>query len=174
MTKIKECPKCGAEHRLHIKKCGCGHDFGSKQAQEPSRDPMHGCCEYSTGTSRCHYPGTFSDGTNGGGRWFCSAHDRETDQAMAAAIVHKSHEDFPRPDWSANAARRRYELRTIKAMEAHKGAKSTRYQASKPGKDWAGRVLERIQRGEQLPIIAEAMARDVLQSNPANHEQEAA
>lgn len=162
MIQTKECPKCGSEHRLHIKKCGCGHQFGTKQEQAPDRDPMHGCCEYSTGTSRCHYPGTFSDSTNGGGRWFCSAHDRESDPAMGAAIVHKSHEDCPRPDWSARAVNRRYELRTQKAMAEHKGAKGTKYHPSTPGKDWAKRILERIHRGERLPVIAEAMAKEVV------------
>lgn len=174
MIQTKDCPKCGAEHRLHIKKCGCGHQFGSKQEAEPVRDPMHGCCEYSTGTSRCHYPGVFSDSTNGGGKWYCTAHERETDPAMGAAIVHKSQEDFPRPDWSVNAVKRRYELRTIKAMAEHKGAKASKYCPSTPGKDWAKRVLERIQRGEQLPVIAEAMANEVLGSQTTNHEQEAA
>lgn len=174
MIQTKECPKCGAEHRLHIKKCGCGHQFGQLARQEEDRDPMRGCCEYSTGTSRCHYPGTFSDGTNGGGRWFCSAHDRETDPAMAAAIVHKSQEDFPRPDWSVNAVKRRYELRTQKAMADHKGKKATKYCASTPGKDWAKRVLERIQRGEQLPVIAEAMAKEALGPQTTTQKQEAA
>lgn len=162
MIQTKECPKCETEHRLHIKKCGCGHVFGSRQTQQEDRDPMRGCCEYSTGTSRCHYPGTFSDSTNGGGRWYCSAHDRESDPSMGAAIVHKSHEDYPRPDWSLDAVRRRYELRTLKAMADHKGAKATKYNPSTPGKDWAKRVLERIRRGETLPVIAESFAKQAL------------
>lgn len=173
MIQTKECPKCGSEHRLHIKKCGCGHVFGSKQAQQPERDPMHGCCEYSTGTSRCHYPGTFSDSTNGGGRWFCSAHDRESDPSLAAAIVHRSHEDYPRPDWSVNAVKRRYELRVAKKMAEHRGAKATKYHASTPGKDWAKRILERIRNGEDLPMISRQFAEQALQENQTN-DQEAA
>lgn len=162
MIQTKECPKCGAEHRLHIKRCGCGHQFGQMQDKAPERDPMHGCCEYSTGTSRCHYPGTFSDGTNGAGRWYCSAHDKESDPALGAAIVHKSHEDFPRPDWSNRAVHRRHELKVQKGMADARGMKATKYKASTPGKDWARRILERIENGEQLPIIAEAMAKEAL------------
>lgn len=162
MIQTKECPSCGTEHKLHIKKCGCGHQFGLHLAKQEDRDPMRGCCEYSTGTSRCHYPATFSDGTNGGGRWYCSAHDRESDQAMGAAIVHKSQEDYPRPDWSVNAVRRRYELRTIKSMAENKGSKASQYEASKPGKDWARRILERLDRGDEMPIIARTMAEQAL------------
>ena len=173
MIQTKECPKCGAEHRMHIKKCGCGHQFGQMQAHEPERDPMLGCCEYSTGTSRCHYPGTFSSATTGGGKWYCSAHDHESDPAMGAAIVHKSQEDFPRPDWSVNAVKRRYELKVQKAIAEHKGAKSTKYESSKPGKDWAHRVLERIARGEQLPVISEAIAKEALGTQKSK-QQEAA
>lgn len=172
MIQTKECPKCETEHRLHIKKCGCGHVFGVKQSRDEERDPMRGCCEYSTGTSRCHYPGTLSDGTNGGGRWFCSAHDRETEPAVGAAIVYKSQEDYPRPDWSVNAVNRRYELRVHKAMADHKGAKATAYNPSTPGKDWARRVLERIARGERLPVIAESMAIETV--GVTTQEQEAA
>jgi hypothetical protein len=162
MIQTKECPKCGAEHRMHIKKCGCGYQFGQLSKQEEARDPMHGCCEYSTGTSRCHYPGTFSHSSNGGGKWYCSAHDRETDPEMGATIVYKSHDDYPAPDWSIKSVIRRYELRTIKAMAESKHKPATKYQASKPGKDWAKRILERIKDGESLPLIAETMAKETL------------
>lgn len=164
MIQTKECPHCGAEHRLHIKKCGCGHQFG-QQAKEEPRDPMHGCCAYSTGTSRCHYPGTFSSSTNGGGKFYCSAHSRETDPGLAASIVHKSHEDYPRPDWSTGAVMRRYELKVQKGMADSKHAKATKYQASKPGKDWAKRVIERQRNGESMPILAIEFAKEVLGMN---------
>lgn len=168
MSQTKECPKCGTEHRLHIKKCGCGHQFGQMaRQQDESRDPMWGCCEYSTGTSRCHYPGTFKDSVTGDGRWFCSAHERESDPVMGSTIVYKSHEDYPNPDWSVNAVKRRYELRTIKAISDSRNKPATQYQASKPGKDWAHRVMERIQQGETLPIISEAMAKEALGQNQA-------
>lgn len=163
MIQTKECPKCGAEHRLHIKKCGCGHQFGSaKRESEPMRDPMHGCCAYTTGTSRCHYPGTFSSATNGAGPFYCSAHSTETDPAIGAVIVGKSHEEYPRPDWSVNAVRRRYELRVLKNVADNKHRKATKYVPSKPGKDWARRILERQHDGEEMQILAVEFAKDAL------------
>lgn len=32
MIQTKECPQCEAEHRLHVKRCGCGHVFEFKQS----------------------------------------------------------------------------------------------------------------------------------------------
>ena len=162
MIQTKECPKCETEHRLHIKKCGCGYVFGSKQQATPDRDPMHGCCAYSTGTSRCHYPGTFSDSTSGGGEFYCAAHYHLDDPSTGAAIVYRSQEEYPRPDYSIADVRRRYELRTLKAIADHKGAKATRYHASTPGKDWAHRIMERQANGETLAIIAIDYAEQVV------------
>lgn len=162
MIQTKECPKCETEHRLHIKKCGCGYVFGSKQPATQDRDPMHGCCAYSTGTSRCHYPGTFSDSTNGGSEFYCTAHYHLDDPTLGATIVYRSHEDYPRPDYSVAAVKRRYELRTLNAIAKRKGVKATKYQASTPGKDWAYRVLERKSEGETLAVIAVDFAEHVV------------
>lgn len=36
MIQTKVCPSCETEHRLHIKKCGCGHVFENKtESGEP-------------------------------------------------------------------------------------------------------------------------------------------
>lgn len=162
MIKTKECPKCETEHRQHIKKCGCGYVFGSRQAEPDDYDPMHGCCAYSTGTSRCHYPGTFSDSTNGGAPFYCHAHYHESDPAIGASIVYRSHEEYQAPDYSINAVKRRYEIRTLKNIAEHKVKVATKYNASAPGKDWAHRVLERKSRGEEMPIIAIDYAEQVV------------
>lgn len=36
MIQTRECPECNAEHRLHIKRCGCGHVFASQTESAPS------------------------------------------------------------------------------------------------------------------------------------------
>lgn len=37
MIQTKTCPNCESEHRLHVKKCGCGHVFETKQeSTEPT------------------------------------------------------------------------------------------------------------------------------------------
>ncbi len=46
-------------------------------------DPVHG---------RCQYPGVFSEGTNGGGPWYCSWHVRDRGTPEAAVFVRASHD----------------------------------------------------------------------------------
>jgi hypothetical protein len=163
MIQTKECPKCGTEHRTHIKKCGCGYQWtGKRQEPEQYHDPMHGCCSYMAGTSRCHYPGTFSDSLKGDGTWYCSAHNHERDPVKADAIVFRSHDEIPRPDYSIGAIRRRSEAKFLKRFVEYKGNRPTKYNASKPGKDWAYRVLERQEQGEPMAGIAVEFAKSVI------------
>lgn len=46
-------------------------------------DAMHG---------RCQYPGVFSEGTNGGGPWYCSWHAHDRSGPDAARFIAASHE----------------------------------------------------------------------------------
>lgn len=50
-------------------------------------------CAYTDAASgRCQYPGVFSDGTNGGGPWYCSWHAHNRGGPDAARIAAVSHE----------------------------------------------------------------------------------
>jgi hypothetical protein len=108
MIKTKECPNCHAEHRLHIKQCGCGYVWGaSTEHKAQPVDLMHGCCEYTLDGKRCHYPGTL--GSIGGGKVFCREHFGEIDPIKGARVLARSHEDVPSPDYSIEAIKRRSE-----------------------------------------------------------------
>jgi len=48
-------------------------------------------CDYIADGMRCHYPGTWSESTNGGGRWYCTAHASGMSQALAAEVVKQSY-----------------------------------------------------------------------------------
>lgn len=157
-----ECPKCGSEHSNRLKKCGCGYEMKNGYTKPEHKDPMHLCCSYMSGTSRCHYPGTMSAGTNGDGRFFCSAHYGEADPVIGSSIVFKSHEDVPRPDYSPNAVRRQYELKTLKAISEYNGASPSKYVAALPGKQWAYRLMEQEATGEELATVAMDAWREVL------------
>lgn len=161
MKGYKTCPECGAEHKLRIPTCGCGYTWG-KYNEGPAHDPMHGCCSYMAGTSRCHYPGSFSDSLKGDGTWYCAKHQETRDPLEADRIVHDSHEEIPRPDYSIQAIRRRSELAFLKKFHAYTGNRPTKFNPSTPGKDWAHRVLEREAQGEQLPWIAVSFAKEVV------------
>lgn len=39
MIQTRDCPECNAEHRLHIKRCGCGYVFAS-QTETASSYPV--------------------------------------------------------------------------------------------------------------------------------------
>ena len=101
MIQTKVCPKCDNEHRLHIKKCGCGHVFTFKSE--------------SAGTTI-----------------------------------------------SREEINRRYEARVRQRMAEFRGTPAKEFQAAKPGKVWAYRILDRQARGESLPLIAIDFAKQVV------------
>lgn len=40
MIQTRDCPECNAEHRLHIKKCGCGYVFASQGSSSEASYPV--------------------------------------------------------------------------------------------------------------------------------------
>lgn len=96
-TKYKICPQCKAEHKVSTPKCGCGYQWQTK-GQAPD-DPYHRLCAYHANGQRCHYVGTFSSNTLGGGPFYCRGHDGEVSPEVGAQIVEQSHRDHPNPGW---------------------------------------------------------------------------
>jgi hypothetical protein len=161
MNGYKTCPECGTDHRNAIPKCGCGYVWGKLKKVE-SKDPLHLYCAYESGSNRCRYLGTLSDSTNGGGPYYCSAHYHLTDPHLGAAITHKSHEDYPRADFSVESIPMGLVARVHALAAKRTGIAPVRYQSPNPGKAWAYRLKQREESGEDLPVIAKAMWREVV------------
>lgn len=157
---MKKCPQCGTEHKLRIARCGCGHEWVKRGETEPAHDPMLGCCTYTAGALRCHYPAAFGSSTKGGGRLYCQAHAAGVSPDMGALIVERSHRDYPSPDWSAEAVKARAVEQVLKDAEAFRHARAARHDNS--GNGWALNILDRVERGEPVPLIAEQFAREVV------------
>jgi hypothetical protein len=100
--KTKRCPKCGAEHGLEATYCGCGHKWVNEMLSTV-QDPHHHLCAYMANGHRCHYPGTVSENTTGGGPFYCSHHAailHDTGSAaFGAEIVEASRRAHPSPGW---------------------------------------------------------------------------
>lgn len=106
MIQTKTCPNCENEHRLHIKKCGCGHVFAfQSESTEPTISPEE--------------------------------------------------------------INRRYEARVRQRMAEFKGTPAKEFQAAKPSKVWAYRILDRQAQGEQIPISAIDFAKQVVGAQEA-------
>lgn len=168
MSELKTCPQCGAEHKLRIARCGCGYQWVKPGASEPARDPMRGCCAYTAGALRCHYPAAYGASLNGSGLRYCSAHAAGVSADMGARIVERSHVDYPNPDWSVEATRARVVEQTRQKMLENNTRRASRHESSAPGKGWAYRIMERIEQGDPVPMIAEQMARRVVDSSVTN------
>ncbi len=162
MSMTKQCPQCQAEHPLRVNRCGCGYVWTPQNKPEPARDPMLGCCSYSAGSARCHYPGTYTLSLKGDGRLYCSAHAAGVNPDQGALIVYRSHEEFPNPDWSAQAVRERYEQRVQREVKASRSGHAMHYSASEPGKGWAHALMRREAGGEQIAVAAQSAWRDAL------------
>ena len=105
MYSMKACPDCGAEHRLSIRRCGCGYTWETQKQNSQQMDPMHGCCEWTHLGKRCHYAGSWSDSTKGGGPWYCLEHSRNPDPEFGYKVILKSHEDVKSTNYSLEARR---------------------------------------------------------------------
>jgi hypothetical protein len=69
-----DCPKCGIA-AYDGTSCGaCRFSPDSKISGKPPPDPMHLICEHVAQGQRCAELGTFSQGTYGGGPWYCYRH----------------------------------------------------------------------------------------------------
>lgn len=73
------------------------------QAQAPEGETLR--CWWVSSGEQCRYFGAHSEGTKGEGPWYCSKHRLCHDQAEGAAIVHRSIEEVPVPDYSYEARR---------------------------------------------------------------------
>lgn len=157
---MKTCPQCGAEHKLRIARCGCGHEWVKRGETEPAHDPLRGCCSYTAGALRCHYPGGFGGSVKGGGRLYCREHAAGVDADTGALIVERSHREYPEPDWSPAGVKARAVERVKEEAAALRHASAPRH-AGGAGRGWALNILDRIERGERVPLIAEQFAREV-------------
>lgn len=105
----RDCPRCG--EGLSSSTCqSCGWGTASKDA--PVADFR---CEWHSGGERCHYAGSMSESTVGGGPWYCGEHyfamQREHAQSVGADIVERSKQAEPHPVYS-------YERRKLMALRA--------------------------------------------------------
>ena len=102
MKKIK-CPHCGAENDYGSKTCDdCGR-YLSGAKESASYDSMHGCCEVTGFSGRCHYPGSMSRSLQGGGPWICKEHYLDDSGEKTDDIIKESHVKIPNPDYSFKA-----------------------------------------------------------------------
>ena len=90
---------------------------------------------------RCQYPGVFSEGTNGGGPWYCSWHVRERGTPEAAVFIRASQE-IPYAEAMARRVARMnaqaHESPTVKSLRERlksKAAGNIGRLARKPGED---------------------------------------
>lgn len=131
--------------------------------------PDAGLCEWVNNGQRCHYAGTISDSTTGGGPWFCRHHHGLGDAAHGARIVVQSLHELPSPDYgyearraaSFQAAKRRIPASLFgwHRDEYRDYAKSAIAGIGRGGgKPWPVRVLERVRSGEVIPQIARKWA----------------
>lgn len=105
----RDCPRCGEPVRdSSCQFCG----WGTPSKDSPASDFR---CEWRSGGDRCNYAGSMSDGTKGGGPWYCSDHyfamQRESAQETGQKIVERSKEDAPNPEYG-------YEKRRLMALKA--------------------------------------------------------
>jgi hypothetical protein len=84
----RDCPDCGEPLAINPVRCtACGYRPGGKQAPIDI-DAMR--CSWLAGTERCHYAGTMSPNTTGGGPWYCPGHYACDDGAHGQRIVDES------------------------------------------------------------------------------------
>lgn len=102
----RDCPDCGSPLGRKAIKCRCGWAAPrSATTITASEDPLRLCCEWISNGERCRYMGAHSDGTLGGGPWYCRLHRNCHDQAVGAQIVSNSLADVPHVDYSYAARR---------------------------------------------------------------------
>ena len=77
--KYKECPKCGIEHKDHIKKCGCGYEWKLIESKPVYNNT--GCS-----VTGCPLPGAITDSVRGSETWFCKYHDYAKQYGYLAVI----------------------------------------------------------------------------------------
>ena len=87
---MRDCPKCGDPVTTEGVCTGCGwRPKGAKTVAAPvDLDAMR--CAWLAGAERCHYAGTMSPNTSGGGPWYCPGHFACDDAAHGQRIVDES------------------------------------------------------------------------------------
>lgn len=148
----KICPQCEAEHRQHIKTCGCGYTWKTSQS---TTDGIQRCCV-------CGNQGVWSDSVRGGGSWYCREHSSALGQSWRESEAYASR--MPKTDEQMNR-----EARDFLKSRGWEGENlrerclaMVRHPKDGGNKIWALKVLEREQQGEKLLIIQRQMAREAL------------
>lgn len=101
----------------------CQHHDDGKRAPRPidviralrsGSTGMETCSVADAINGRCQYPGVFSEGTSGGGPWYCSWHAHNRSGPDAAKFIAASHEIPPHV-----AMERRVERMNAQANDSH-------------------------------------------------------
>ena len=95
-----QCPGCDRTLRLGAKSCSCGWAAADKprSAPAPLADADRGRCAWTSGVTRCRFPGSMSHGLRGELPFFCPWHFRGPDQQAGAEIVRQSLEWDGKPE----------------------------------------------------------------------------
>lgn len=143
------------------------------------KQPVETQCAFEANGERCRYPGTMSTTTLGEGPYFCRWHFQCESAVMGMAIIEDSrryrpldirgyrHQDADRAAAASLAASQagaeaycaKHKLTTVPQMREHIRHLIETVGRRAPSTDWAFAILERMERGEAVPISAERMAR---------------
>jgi len=169
MSQIRNCPSCKEPLDQDEKSCPCGWKAQRTRAQAGPVSAYPACSWTSNGV-RCRYPGSMSTTTlaQPDSPWFCSAHFDCTDPVFGALVVEASrdyvHQRSNLPEVQAAAAAYCAEqgLETVAQMQAYSRNLVKSIGRKPGGTDWARRILDRIEAGEDLPAISAEKARLAL------------
>ena len=148
-----ECPECGRGIAPKATRCHCGWTAtGDGQAARHLDADRH-LCAFEYMGRRCRYPGTITESTTGGARWFCGGHFRAKDQAERMRIFHASFQYAPAP----TAPERADTAEAVDQIRARARSVNTGFGASIRGLDWATKLQAKHQNGEALMPIQVSM-----------------
>ena len=114
-----KCPDCSGTIPYKADECpGCGFVVNrTKGKQTRDRDPDTFRCAWISNGARCHYAGSISASTVGGGPWYCAGHaDAATSEFPVEAgdrITKRSIEEHPSPSFTPESMR----LAALRIME---------------------------------------------------------
>ena len=86
MANTKNCPGCGNSILRNASICECG--WGKPKGGSVATDNHD--CAYQENQLRCRFPGAISNGTTGGGPWFCQVHTRDRGSMIASQVLRAS------------------------------------------------------------------------------------
>lgn len=85
-----QCPDCSGFLKPNARKCACGWSATPLRKLAPVAGLDQHRCEWLSNGERCHWPGSCSTDTHGGGPWYCTAHNDCDDMEKGLRIVVES------------------------------------------------------------------------------------